>query len=77
MARVSAFVTMLVFSVLFAGTAVAQTGTPPPGPSLNPQQNQSLTDDARQRVIIGVIVVVLFAIVWYGRRVRKKRQKSS
>lgn len=76
MARVSAFVTMLVFSVLFAGAAEAQTDTPPPGPSLNPQQNQSLTDDARQRVIIGVIVVVLFAIVWYGRRVRKKRQKS-
>jgi hypothetical protein len=64
--------------VLFAGPALAQTtGTPQPGPSLNPPQNQSLGDDARQRVIIFVIVVVLFAIVWYGRRVRKKRQKAS
>jgi hypothetical protein len=76
MARVTTFVTMLVLSVWLAGTAVAQTGTPPPGPSLNPPQNQSLSDDARQRLIIGVVVVVLFAIVWYGRRVRKKRQKS-
>ena len=77
MARVTAFVTMLVIGVLFAGTAQAQTGTPPPGPSLNPPQNQTLTDDARQRLIIGVIVVVLFGIVWFGRRIRKKRQKSS
>jgi hypothetical protein len=76
MARVTAFVTVLVFGVLFAGPAWAQTDTPPPGPSLNPPQNQSLTDDARQRVIIGVVVVVLFGIVWYGRRIRKKRQKS-
>ena len=77
MARVTAFVTMLVFSVLFAGPALAQNGTPQPGPSLNPPQNQSLGDDARQRVIIFVIVVVLFGIVWWGRRIRKKRQKAS
>ncbi|HTI26037.1 MAG TPA: hypothetical protein VL652_33930 [Kutzneria sp.] len=76
MARVTAFVTMLVFSVLFAGPAWAQNGTPQPGPSLNPPQNQSLGDDARQRVIIFVIVVVLFGIVWWGRRIRKKRQKA-
>ena len=57
MARVTTFVTMLVLSVWLAGTAVAQTGTPPPGPSLNPPQNQSLSDDARQRLIIGVVVV--------------------
>lgn len=77
MARVTTFVTMLVLSVWLAGTAVAQTGTPPPGPSLNPPQNQTLTDDARQRLIIGAIVVVLFGIVWWGRRIRKKRQKAS
>jgi hypothetical protein len=77
MARVTAFVTMLVFSVLFAGPAWAQTGTPQPGPSLNPPQNQSLGDDARQRVILFVIVVVLLGIVWWGRRIRKKRQKAS
>ena len=77
MARLTAFVAMLVFGVLFAGPAWAQTGTPPPGPSLNPPQNQSLSDDARQRVILFVVVVVLFGIVWYGRRVRKKRQKAS
>jgi hypothetical protein len=76
MARVTAFVTMLVLSVLCAGPAWAQTGTPQPGPSLNPPQNQGLGADARQRVIIFVIIVVLFAIVWYGRRVRKKRQKA-
>jgi hypothetical protein len=77
MARVTAFVTMLAFGVLFAAPAWAQTGTPQPGPSLNPPQNQSLGDDARQRVIIFVIVVVLLGIVWFGRRVRKKRQKAS
>jgi len=76
MARVTTLVTMLMFSVWFAGTAVAQTGTPPPGPSLNPPQNVGINDDARQRLIIGVIVVVLAAVVWYGRRTRKKRQKS-
>jgi hypothetical protein len=76
MARVTTFVTMLLLSVWLAGTAWAQTGTPPPGPSLNPPQNTSLSDDARQRLIIGVIVVVLFGIVWLGRRARKKRQKS-
>jgi hypothetical protein len=76
MARVSAFVTVLVFGVLFAAPAFGQT-TAPPGPSLNPQQNQSLSDDARQKLIIALIVIVLFAIVWYGRRIRKKRQKSS
>ena len=77
MARVTTLVTMLMFSVLFAGTAVAQTGTPPPGPSLNPPQNINFSDDARLRLILGVIAVVLAAIVWYGRRTRKKRQKSS
>jgi hypothetical protein len=77
MARVTAFVTMLVLSVLFAGPAWAQTGTPQPGPSLNPPQNQSLGDDARQRVILFGIVVVLLLIVWWGRRIRKKRQKAS
>ena len=77
MARVTTFVTMLLLGVWFAGTAEAQTGTAPPGPSLNPPQNTGIGDDARQRLIIGVIVVVLAAIVWYGRRVRKKRQKSS
>ncbi|QUQ70866.1 hypothetical protein [Kutzneria sp. CA-103260] len=76
MARVTTFVTMLMFSVWFAGTAVAQTDTPPPGPSLNPPQNAGLGDDARQRLILGVIAVVLAAVVWYGRRTRKKRQKS-
>ena len=76
MARVTTLVTMLMFSVWFAGTAVAQTGTAPPGPSLNPPQNVSMSDDARQRLIIGVIVVVLAAVVWFGRRERKKRQKS-
>jgi ABC-type dipeptide/oligopeptide/nickel transport system permease component len=77
MARVTTLVTMLMFSVWFAGTAEAQTGTAPPGPALNPQQNVGFSDDARQRLIIGVVVVVLAAIVWYGRRTRKKRQKSS
>jgi H+/gluconate symporter-like permease len=76
MARVTTFVSMLIISVLLAGTAAAQTGTAPPGPALNPQQNPSLTDDARQRLIIGVVVVVLFGIVFWGRRIRKKRQKS-
>jgi len=76
MARVTTLVTMLMFSVWFAGTAVAQTDTPQPGPSLNPPQNVSMSDDARQRLIIGVIVIVLAAVVWYGRRTRKKRQKS-
>jgi ABC-type dipeptide/oligopeptide/nickel transport system permease component len=77
MARVTTFVTMLVLSVLFAGTAEAQTGTAPPGPSLNPPQNQGFSDDARQRLILGAIVIVLLAIVWFGRRQRKKKQKSS
>lgn len=77
MARVTTFVTMLMLSVWFAGTAVAQTGTAPPGPALNPPQNTALGDDARTRLILGAIAVVLAAVVWYGRRVRKKRQKSS
>lgn len=77
MARVTTFVTMLVFGVLFAAPAIAQTSAPQPGPSLNPPQNQSLSDDARQKLIIALVVVVLFAIVWYGRRVRRKRRKSS
>ncbi|MFI9385158.1 hypothetical protein [Kutzneria sp. NPDC052558] len=76
MARVTTLVTMLMFSVWFAGAAEAQTETPPPGPSLNPPQNVNFSDDARTRLILGVIAVVLAAVVWYGRRVRKKRQSS-
>lgn len=75
MSRVFAFATVLVLNVLLAGTASADT-TPQPGPSLNPTQTPAFSDDARQRVIIVVIVVVLLAIVWYGRRIRKKRQKA-
>jgi hypothetical protein len=76
MSRVFAFATVLVLTVLMAGTASADP-TPQPGPSLNPPQTPGFSEDARQRVVIGVIVVVLLAIVWYGRRIRKKRQKAA
>jgi hypothetical protein len=78
MARITTFVTVAVLNVLLAGYALADpTPTPQPGPSLTPQQNVSISADVRQRVVLGAIVVVLFAIVWYGRRVRRKRQQSS
>ncbi|MBV8932842.1 MAG: hypothetical protein JOZ47_20375 [Kutzneria sp.] len=75
MSSAALLVTALLLAASPAGAAVDPT--PAPGPSLDPPQTPTFSDDIRQRLIIGVIVVVLLGIVWYGRRIRRKRQKSS
>ncbi|AHI01345.1 hypothetical protein GCM10010174_10520 [Kutzneria viridogrisea] len=76
MSRVLALGTVFLWAVLTAPTAWADDPTPQPGPSLNPPQNQGLGEDAKQKLIIVVVVAALLAIVWYGRRVRKRNQSA-
>ncbi|KAA2251194.1 hypothetical protein F0L68_37865 [Solihabitans fulvus] len=70
-------------------TQVAQAGriaheqttdaTAPPGPKLDNQQQpaQPMSAEAKKKVWVGGIAVVLLAIVYYGRKLRAKRKKSS
>ena len=50
--------------------------TAPSGPNLNPEQQQP-PDKARQKLVIGVLVAVLLAIVFVGRSARRKRKKKA
>lgn len=54
-----------------------QTATAPPGPSLEPQPTEQDAASSRQRLVIGIVAVVLLGIVILGHRARRKRAKKN
>ncbi|MET0233904.1 MAG: hypothetical protein ABW224_04620 [Kibdelosporangium sp.] len=51
-----------------------QTGTAPPGPTIETPPTEQEGENSRQRLIIGITAVVLLGIVILGHRARAKRK---
>jgi hypothetical protein len=66
-------------TVAHAGAALAPTQTTPnPGPVLDPAQtDKANTEKTKNKLIAGLVAVVLLAIVIWGRRIRSKKAKKS
>ncbi|MBE1498738.1 hypothetical protein H4696_005838 [Amycolatopsis lexingtonensis] len=67
-------------SVTAARVAVAPAPaqTQPPGPVLDPAQtDKANTQKTKNKLVAGLIAVVLLGIVIWGRRVRSKKTKGS
>lgn len=65
-------------TVAHAGAALAPAQTQPPGPVLDPSQtDKANSEKTKNKLIAGLVAVVLLAIVIWGRRVRSKKAKSS
>ena len=63
-------------SVASAGPVPAQTQ--PPGPVLDPAQtDKANSEKTRNKLVAGLIAVVLLGIVIWGRKIRSKRAKGS
>jgi hypothetical protein len=61
--------------VLAAGAITPPTGvTPGPGPDINQQIQNADADVAHRKIVVGVIVVVLLVIVYFGHRAQKKHK---
>lgn len=56
-------------------TDVAKTG-PEPGITIDKQQEAADTKQQANKLIVGVIAVLLLALVWYGRRKRRKYRRK-
>ncbi|WP_290053529.1 hypothetical protein [Amycolatopsis solani] len=62
----------------YAAVAPVQAQTQPPGPVLDPAQtDKANTQKTKNKLIAGLIAVVLLGIVIYGRRIRSKKAKKS
>ncbi|PPK69749.1 hypothetical protein V5P93_006609 [Actinokineospora auranticolor] len=55
------------------GLAQAPTA---PGVDLQPPPTEAERDKAKNKIVVGVVAVVLLGIVIYGNRVRAKRRKG-
>ncbi|GAB3153838.1 hypothetical protein [Amycolatopsis sp. NPDC004378] len=65
-------------AVTHAGAAFAPAQTQPPGPVLDPAQtDKANTQKTKNKLIAGLIAVVLLGVVIWGRRIRSKRAKGS
>jgi len=59
-------------------SAPAPAQTQPPGPVLDPSQtDKANSEKTKNKLIAGLVAVVLLAIVIWGRRVRSKKAKKS
>jgi hypothetical protein len=58
-------------------TVLAQQTTAPPGPDITPAPTTQDAATSRNKLVIGVVAVVLLGIVILGHRLRSKRQKDS
>lgn len=65
-------------TVAHAGAALAPAQTQPPGPVIDPAQtDKANSQKTKNKLIAGLIAVVLLGIVIWGRRIRSKRAKDS
>jgi hypothetical protein len=65
-------------TVAHAGAALAPAQTQPPGPVLDPAQtDKANTEKTKNKLIAGLVAVVLLGIVVWGRRIRSKKAKKS
>jgi hypothetical protein len=65
-------------TVAHAGAAPVLAQTQAPGPVLDPAQtDKANTEKTKNKLIAGLVAVVLLGIVIWGRRVRSKKAKSS
>jgi len=57
---------------------VAEQTTAPPGPRIDPAENDKANaEKTKSKIVVGVLAVVLAGIVIWGRSIRKKRRKAS
>lgn len=54
-----------------------QTATAPPGPTIETPPTEQDAANSRQRLVIGVVAVVLLGIVILGHRARRKRRSKT
>ncbi|MBM7770114.1 hypothetical protein JOD54_000318 [Actinokineospora baliensis] len=58
------------------GSAVLAQQTTAPGVEIPPAQTEADADKAKNKLVVGVVAVVLLGLVIYGNRVRSKRKKG-
>lgn len=54
-----------------------QTATTPAGPEITPAPTEQDASDSRQRLVVGIVAIVLLGIVILGHRARSKRMKKT
>jgi len=65
-------------TVAHAGAAPVFAQTQAPGPVLDPAQtDKANTEKTKNKLVAGLVAVVLLGIVIWGRRIRSKKTKSS
>ncbi|MDQ7803811.1 hypothetical protein Q5425_08705 [Amycolatopsis sp. A133] len=65
-------------TVAHASVAPLPAQTQPPGPVLDPAQtDKANTEKTKNKLIAGLIAVVLLGIVIWGRKIRSKKAKGS
>jgi len=65
-------------TVAHAAAVPAPVQTQPPGPVLDPAQtDKANSEKTKNKLIAGLIAVVLLGIVIWGRKIRSKRAKGS
>jgi hypothetical protein len=65
-------------TVAHASAALVPVQTQPPGPVLDPSETEKANNEkTKNKLIAGLVAVVLLAIVVWGRRVRSKKAKKS
>ena len=69
---------VVTMSVAHASAGLVPVQTQPPGPVLDPAQtDKANTEKTRNKLVAGLIAVVLLGIVIWGRKIRSKRAKGS
>ena len=57
---------------------VAEQTTAPPGPRIDPADNERANaEKTKSKIVVGVVAALLLVIVLWGRSVRKKRRTKS
>ncbi|MFJ1761916.1 hypothetical protein ACIOD2_16455 [Amycolatopsis sp. NPDC088138] len=65
-------------TVAHAGVAPVLAQTQAPGPVLDPAQtDKANTEKTKNKLVAGLVAVVLLGIVIWGRRIRSKKAKKS
>ncbi|WP_414935750.1 hypothetical protein [Amycolatopsis sp. cmx-11-51] len=63
--------------IMQAGTVHEVPSQAPPGPVLDPAEtDKANSQETKNKIIAGVIAVVLLGLVVFGRRARSKKKKS-
>jgi hypothetical protein len=68
----------VTMSVAYASAALVPAQTQPPGPVLDPAQtDKANSEKTKNKLIAGLLAVVLLGIVIWGRKIRSKRTKGT